>query len=97
MLQNNMNFYKRKYFFLPLILIMFLYAFSLTGPNKTHKDDVKAYSINEISGDTTEIIQVTAKEYGEKNENIRLEDQGSPKTVNLILYLIYRLTFKNVN
>jgi hypothetical protein len=92
-----MNFYKRKFFFLPLILIMFLYAFSLTGLNNAGRDDGKAYTINEISGDTTEIIQVTAKEYGEKKENIRLEDTGSPKTVNLILYLIYRLTFRNVN
>jgi hypothetical protein len=76
---------------------MFLYTFFLTGLDNAGRDEDKAYTIHAISGDTIETVPVTVKEYDKKKENIRLEDTGSPKTVNLILYLIYRLTFRNVN
>ena len=92
-----MNFYKRKIFFLPLFLILIVLAVYLSDPDKIISEDNKAYSMQTVSGDTTETVQDTAEEYGGKKKKIRLDDQGSPKTVNLILYLIYRFTFKNVN
>lgn len=92
-----MRFYKRKLFFLPLFLVLILFAIFLAVSDNLSSKNNKASSMQAISGDTTETVQVEVEEFGVKKDKIRLEDQGSPKTVNLILYLIYRLTFKNAD
>jgi hypothetical protein len=90
-----MNFYRRKFVF--LISSLLLITFFLLSPNREYAGKNNFSPKEIVSNDTTRTTENTARVIREKDENIFQKDQGSPKTVNFILYLIYRFTFKNVN
>ena len=97
MLQNNMNFYKRNTFFIIFLQIFIIATILLTRPDTIKQDDKGRHFTGMIVNDTTEYMAEPVKRSADDKNKIHLEDEAAPKTVNFILYLIYRLTFKNAN
>ena len=90
-----MNFSKRKIIFITLLQVLLL--ISLVWFSGNIERNWKSARTGEVTSDTTAVEPVQAEMSGGKKKKIGNVDRGSPKTVNLILYLIYELTFKKMN
>jgi hypothetical protein len=95
-----MNFYKRKIIFIVLIqfsVILSLFVIDQSVPRINVNYDTSAGVAVIDTLNSGKISSERVLEKAEDKEVIRAEDPGTPATLNVILYLIYKLTFKNVN
>lgn len=102
MLQINMKFYIRK--IISIILIPFFLVLFYFSPNKaiTQTESVLLTKTAPVFQDTTDqknlaTMKDQVKSDNEKNAEIKESASiRSAISVNLLLYLIYKLTFRNV-
>jgi hypothetical protein len=91
-----MNFSKRKIIFITLLQV-FLFTALVWFSGSIDRNWKQRAHTAEVTSDTSGVEPVKVEMIGEEKKKINNLDQGSTKTVNLILFLIYELTFKKMN